>query len=160
MLLIPLCDYVAFTFQWCVRNYVAFRWDYPCLAQLQHNIIAIMLCSENGTVLTRFLYIFHTFHSIKTQKGQQIFPLSDLDDFRGQLRCRSPFWKSASRPLPQRWSAGLVWTVSSVSDIQAVLRSSNIHTGSHLDDNTPNICGINVYNTPSSVWRWNQSPCW
>ena len=59
----------------------------------------------------------------------------------GQLRCRSPFWKSASRPLPQRWSAGLVWTVSSVSDIQAVLRSSNIHTGSHLDDNTPNICG-------------------
>ena len=55
MLLIPLCDYVAFTFQWCVRNYVAFRWDYPCLAQLQHNIIAIMLRSKNGTVLTYFL---------------------------------------------------------------------------------------------------------
>lgn len=32
-----------------------------------------MLRSENGMVLTRFLYIIHTFHDIKTQKGQQIF---------------------------------------------------------------------------------------
>lgn len=44
-----------------------------------------MLRSGIGTVLIHFLYIIHTFHTIKTQKGQQIFPLSNLDDYGSRL---------------------------------------------------------------------------